>query len=260
MLSDQAAPWLMRSGLAVLLVAAMITTGLSLSSTTSVARSAGCLSPRPYGSPISTRNRSTWLHMAEDGEGKGRRKRRIKGKASTTTQVDRPVSSSSLVSEPTPAPLSSSSSPSLSAPTEDSQAAPNLLDLVRNSLAKEGDPSSSISSSSSSSSYSSLPTSRLPPLVGTAEAMQQEYLGGKSGLEKSLEELFAPTPAGQEPKLAKLAKQVTWVAVLVLVMIEIVVSVKTGGMPFDMGKVSLPSLPSLPFLTPSVPAPAQVQP
>jgi hypothetical protein len=36
---------------------------------------------------------------------------------------------------------------------------------------------------------------------------------------------------------------VTWGAVLVLVLIEIFVSIKVGGMPFDIGKVTLPKLP-----------------
>ena len=39
-----------------------------------------------------------------------------------------------------------------------------------------------------------------------------------------------------------LAKQITWGAVLVLVLLEIVVSIKVGGAPFDIGKVKLPSV------------------
>lgn len=34
----------------------------------------------------------------------------------------------------------------------------------------------------------------------------------------------------------QVAKTVTWVAVLLLVILEIVVSVKVGGMPFDFSK------------------------
>lgn len=92
--------------------------------------------------------------------------------------------------------------------------------------------------------------SKLQPLAGTPEAMQQDYLQGKSGAERYLEELLAPTPAGQEPKLVKLMKTITWGAVIVLVLLEIFVSIKVGGAPFDLSKVSLPALPSLPSLWP----------
>ena len=40
-------------------------------------------------------------------------------------------------------------------------------------------------------------------------------------------------------------KQVTWGAVIVLVLTEIFVSIKVGGAPFEIGKVSLPSMPNL---------------
>ena len=63
-------------------------------------------------------------------------------------------------------------------------------------------------------------------------------------MERYLEELLAPTPAGQEPKSIVLIKSITWFAVIVLVLIEIVVSVKVGGMPFELGKVSLPTVPN----------------
>lgn len=43
---------------------------------------------------------------------------------------------------------------------------------------------------------------------------------------------------GQEPKIVQTAKTVTWIAVLLLVILEIVVSVKVGGMPFDFSKKS----------------------
>lgn len=85
--------------------------------------------------------------------------------------------------------------------------------------------------------------SKLPPLQGTASAKQLE-----ASKKSYIEELFEPTPAGKEPKLVSLMKTVTWGAVLVLVLIEIFVSLKEGGAPFDIGKVSLPTLPSLPWL------------
>ena len=59
-------------------------------------------------------------------------------------------------------------------------------------------------------------------------------------LQRFLDEYFAPTPAGQEPKLVTAVKSVTWFAVLVLVLIEIAVSIKLEGLPFDFSKVSLP--------------------
>ena len=74
--------------------------------------------------------------------------------------------------------------------------------------------------------------SQLAPLKSTAAEKQRKY-EEKSAIQRQLEDLLAPTPAGQDPKLAVLAKQVTWVAVIVLVLIEIFVSVKTGGMPFS---------------------------
>jgi hypothetical protein len=52
-------------------------------------------------------------------------------------------------------------------------------------------------------------------------------------VERFFEDLLAPTPVGEEPKAVKAAKAVTWFAVIVLVVIEIGVSIKTGGMPFD---------------------------
>jgi len=86
-------------------------------------------------------------------------------------------------------------------------------------------------------------TSKLPPLQGTAGAKQLE-----ASKKSYIEELFEPTPAGKEPKSVSLMKSVTWGAVIVLVLIEIFVSIKEGGAPFDFGKVSLPTLPSLPWL------------
>ena len=119
----------------------------------------------------------------------------------------------------------------IDAPTDDAQSSPISSSPV---------PSSS--SSSSSSSAAAVPTSQVPfdintpsqlaPLKSTAAEKQRKY-EEKSAIQRQLEDLLAPTPAGQDPKLAVLAKQVTWVAVIVLVLIEIFVSVKTGGMPFS---------------------------
>lgn len=49
---------------------------------------------------------------------------------------------------------------------------------------------------------------------------------------------------GQEPKAIQLIKSVTWFSVILLVLVEIIVSIKVGGMPFDLGKVTLPEVPS----------------
>ena len=65
------------------------------------------------------------------------------------------------------------------------------------------------------------------------------YLGG---LEKLTDEYLAPTPAGKEPKIIQAAKTVTWVAVLLLVLVEIFVSIKVGGMPFDTTRAAAPPL------------------
>ena len=131
----------------------------------------------------------------------------------------------------------------------------------REDVGGENTPSMSSRSSSSSSSSSSsgiIDTnaftidvalsprdSKLSPLQGTLDARLRELeLDGKSPFERAIAEYTAPTPAGTEPKTVKLMKQVTWIAVIVLVLAEIVVSVKVGGAPFDLGKVSLPSLPT----------------
>lgn len=99
--------------------------------------------------------------------------------------------------------------------------------------------------------------SKLSPLKGTIDARIAEF-ENKSGLERAIAEYTAPTPAGTEPKTVKLMKQVTWVAVIILVLTEIVVSVKVGGAPFDLGKVSVPSLPNFGMFTGGAgPPPAQ---
>lgn len=54
-----------------------------------------------------------------------------------------------------------------------------------------------------------------------------------------MDDIFAPTPVGQEPKSIQIAKTVTWIAVLILVATEIFVSVKVGGMPFDTSRANI---------------------
>ena len=93
-------------------------------------------------------------------------------------------------------------------------------------------------SPSSSSSFDINAPSQLAPLKSTAAEKQLKY-EEKPQIQRKVEELLAPTPAGQDPKLAVLAKQVTWVAVIILVLIEIFVSIKTGGMPFSKEAVRL---------------------
>jgi len=83
--------------------------------------------------------------------------------------------------------------------------------------------------------------SKLAPLSGTARDAQRKYQE-KNIIQRNFEELTAPTAAGEEPKAIKLAKTVTWGAVIVLVLIEIVVSLKVGGAPFKFGKVELPDI------------------
>jgi len=103
-----------------------------------------------------------------------------------------------------------------------------------------------------------LSDSKLPPLRGTVQEKQSLY-NQKSkttseyhhllfaiyslavcmpvyadAVQRYIDEVLAPTPVGQEPKLSQLAKTITWVAVLLLVLTEIFVSIKVGGMPFDL--------------------------
>ena len=95
-----------------------------------------------------------------------------------------------------------------------------------------------IVSSSTSSTYDiGRDASKLPPLAGTLEERRAQF-DEKSGLQRNVEQLLAPTPVGQEPKIVQLAKAVTWGAVILLVVLEIVVSVKVGGAPFDFSKAS----------------------
>ena len=102
--------------------------------------------------------------------------------------------------------------------------------------------------------------SRLDPLAGTASAKKKAYEEEASGVERWMEKMTAPTPKGQEPEAVKLVKQITWGAVIVLVLVEIFVSVKVGGAPFDPSKASLPSLPNFKMFTggagpPTLPSP-----
>ena len=96
----------------------------------------------------------------------------------------------------------------------------------------------SVPSSSSSSPFDINSSSQLAPLKSTAREKQLEYQE-KPAIQRQVEDLLAPTPAGQDPKLAVLAKQVTWIAVIGLVLIEIFVSLKTGGMPFSKEAVRI---------------------
>ena len=52
-----------------------------------------------------------------------------------------------------------------------------------------------------------------------------------------MDELLAPTPTGKEPKIILLAKNVTWFAVIVLVLIEIFVSIKTGNIIININSI-----------------------
>ena len=86
--------------------------------------------------------------------------------------------------------------------------------------------------------------SKLPALSGTAQAAKEEYEGNDSNpFSNFIAEYTKPTPVGQEPKTVQTIKQITWGAVIVLVLIEIYVSIKIGGSPIDPSKISVPSLP-----------------
>jgi hypothetical protein len=56
--------------------------------------------------------------------------------------------------------------------------------------------------------------------------------------------MFYVNNIGKEPKSVELMKSITWFAVIALVVVEIGVSVKVGGAPIDLNKVSMPSVPS----------------
>ena len=91
--------------------------------------------------------------------------------------------------------------------------------------------------------------SKLTPLTGTPQFKAAEY-EKKGWIEKTVGEYTAPTPMGEEPKLVKTMKTITWIAVLLLVLTEIFVSIKVGGGPFKFGEVSLPEVsPAMEMLT-----------
>ena len=46
-----------------------------------------------------------------------------------------------------------------------------------------------------------------------------------------MEELIEPTPVGKEPKTVELIKAITWFSIIALVVVEIVVSIKSGTSP-----------------------------
>ena len=91
--------------------------------------------------------------------------------------------------------------------------------------------------------------SKLDPLAGTSAAKKKAYEEESNDFERFIKKMTAPTPKGQEPEAVKLVKQITWGAVIVLVLIEIYVSVKVGGAPFDPSKATLPSLPDFKAFT-----------
>jgi hypothetical protein len=91
--------------------------------------------------------------------------------------------------------------------------------------------------------------SKLDPLAGTSAAKKKAYDEESNGLERFITKMTAPTPKGQEPEAVKLVKQITWVSVIMLVLIEIYVSVKVGGAPFDPSKATLPTLPDFKAFT-----------
>jgi len=86
--------------------------------------------------------------------------------------------------------------------------------------------------------------SKLSPLTGSNQAKIAEF-ENKNWFDRNIAEYTAPTPTGQEPKLVKLAKNITWGAVLLLVLTEIFVSLKVGGAPFKFGEVKMPEMPSM---------------
>jgi hypothetical protein len=90
--------------------------------------------------------------------------------------------------------------------------------------------------------------SKLSPLTGSNQAKIAEF-ENKSWFDRNIAEYTAPTPTGQEPKLVKLAKNITWGAVLLLVLTEIFVSLKVGGAPFKFGEVKLPEMSIMKIFT-----------
>ena len=223
----------------------------------------------------------------------GRRQRRTKTK-NIKVEIDASPSSSSSVEDDSSGLTTSSSSMLSSAESFQSLGASSGVDNKNMG-----------SGFSSSSQQSDQRQSKLNPLSGTAQDRQKQFQE-KPFVERTFGEYLAPTPEGEEPKLIKLMKQITWGAVIVLVrlfvysspclsyhgrmilakvktsaslftrnissslsphllisllfifpsattlltqvLLEIVVSLKVGGAPFDLSKATVPSLPSLPSI------------
>lgn len=73
--------------------------------------------------------------------------------------------------------------------------------------------------------------SKLTPVRGTTADIQSEYQE-KNAVVRYLEDLTKPaSKPGEEPKSVQLIKAVTWFGVIALVLVEIFVSIKTGGGP-----------------------------
>ena len=64
-------------------------------------------------------------------------------------------------------------------------------------------------------------------------------------IETLFEDLTKPTPKGEEPIAVKYIKSITWFAVIALVLVEIFVSIKTGGGMPTQPKAEIPSLDEL---------------
>ena len=60
--------------------------------------------------------------------------------------------------------------------------------------------------------------------------------------ERFIDDVTAPTEKGTEPKAIQYIKSITWVAVLLLVLVEIFISIKTGGEPPSKAAMQLPPL------------------
>ena len=63
------------------------------------------------------------------------------------------------------------------------------------------------------------------------------------------DELSQPTPVGKEPKTVELIKAVTWFSIIALVVVEIVVSIKSGSSPSasSVAPTPFPSLQELSY-------------
>jgi hypothetical protein len=63
--------------------------------------------------------------------------------------------------------------------------------------------------------------------------------------QRFIEDVTKPTPKGEEPVSVKYIKSITWFAVIALVLVEIFVSIKTGGQMFTSTRTQIPSLDEL---------------